>query len=108
MNEAFYALLDTAQKTAVKAGTAATNAAWLAGKKTDQLLSSAKLNMRIMEKRVNSDRMLEKLQEIDTLKAEIVELEVQAGQAEKVHLCPVCGKELHAGDAFCRECGAKL
>ena len=130
MNEKLFALLDTVQKTAVQAGDAASNVAYAAGKKADSLLSAAKVNVKIMEKQrqveealkgvgsilyathtgspSDSDLLLEKLQAIDALKAEIAELEIQSGKAEKVRTCHACGAEAQKDDQFCRECGEKL
>ena len=56
----------------------------------------------------HSSELLEKLQEIDRLKAEITEMEVQAGKVAVVRTCPVCGTEAAEDDAYCRSCGEKL
>lgn len=130
MNETIYSLLDTVQKTAVQAGDTASGVAYLAGKKASALLSAAKLNVRIMERKgaVNdalrevgemvyathtgtpsdSEALLEKLQSIDTLKAEIASMEIEAGRATVIRTCATCGAEAKAEDVFCRECGEKL
>ena len=53
----------------------------------------------------DSDRLLEKMQEIDGLKARLRELE---GEPVIHLLCPCCGSEVREGDVYCRECGEKL
>lgn len=126
----FYAFLDTLQKTAAQAGDAFAGAAYLAGKQADSFYAAAKANVKVLKlhNRVrdalnevgemvydthasgsdHSDTLMDKLQEIDRLKAEITALEVQAGKAAFVRICPVCGTEAKDGDAYCRACGQKL
>ena len=53
----------------------------------------------------DSDRLLEKMQEIDGLKARLRELE---GEPVIHLLCPCCGSEVREGDVYCRDCGEKL
>lgn len=53
----------------------------------------------------DSDLLLEKMQEIDGLKARLRELE---GEPVIHLLCPCCGREVRPGDIFCRDCGEKL
>ena len=53
----------------------------------------------------DSDRLLEKMQEIDGLKAWLRELE---GEPVIHLLCPCCGSEVREGDVYCRDCGEKL
>ena len=53
----------------------------------------------------DSDRLLEKMQEIDGLKARLRELE---GEPVIHLLCPCCGSEGREGDVYCRDCGEKL
>ena len=53
----------------------------------------------------DSDVLLEKMQEIDNLKARLRELEGDP----VIHLiCPRCGCEVRPGDVYCRDCGEKL
>ena len=130
MNEKVYSLLDTVQKTAIQVGDTAESVTYLAGKKAGLLLSAAKLNMRIMERKgaVNdalrevgeivyathtgtpsdSEVLLEKLQKIDAMKAEIAAMEIEAGKASVVRTCATCGAEAREEDTYCRECGEKL
>jgi uncharacterized small protein (DUF1192 family) len=130
MNEKLAALLESVQRTAVQAGDVAADVAFGVGKKAGELLSVAKLRIRIatLEGRVEgcfaeigemlyathtgvpteSDALLEKLQEIDGLKAEIAQLRGQIQQEEAAHTCPVCGAAVQAGDAFCGTCGGAL
>ena len=52
-----------------------------------------------------ADRLLEKMQEIDGLKARLRELEGEP----IIHLiCPRCGHEVQPEDVYCRDCGEKL
>ena len=53
----------------------------------------------------DSDRLLEKMQEIDGLKARLRELEGEP----IIHLiCPRCGHEVQPEDVYCRDCSEKL
>ena len=126
----FYAVLDSVQKGAVKAGDTASSVAYLAGKQADAMRTSAKGNLRLARmrnelsktfqklgelfyedrsgKRDHAEAITEAFQKIESLKAEITALEVEMGKAEIVRTCPICGSEAREGDAYCRECGTKL
>lgn len=130
MNEKLAELMDTVQKTAVQAADVAADAAYGVGKKAGELLSVAKLRIRIatLEGSVDetlmalgemlyathtgdptdSEALLEKLKEIDALKAEIAALNAQIGREQAVRTCATCGADAQEGDTFCRECGEKL
>lgn len=130
MNEKLAELMDTVQKTAVQAADVAADAAYGVGKKAGELLSVAKLRIRIatLEGSVDeclmtlgemlyathtgdptdSETLLAKLQEIDGLKAEIAALNAQIGREQEAQTCATCGAAVQEGDAFCRECGEKL
>lgn len=130
MNEKLAELMDTVQKTAVQAADVAADAAYGVGKKAGELLSVAKLRIRIatLEGSVDeclmtlgemlyathtgdptdSETLLAKLQEIDGLKAEIAALNAQIGREQEAQTCATCGAAVKEGDAFCRECGEKL
>ena len=130
MNEKLASLLEAVQRTAIQAGDVAADAAYTVGKAAGELLSVAKLNVRIMERKgaVNtalkevgeilyathtgnpsdSEILLAKLQEIDILKAEIAEMEAQIKREEAAHTCKTCGGTIREGAAFCGECGEKL
>mgnify|MGYP000409361667 FL=1 len=127
MNERLQELLDAVQRTASQVGGSAADAAYGMGKRAGELLSVAKLNIRIMDLKgavstalrevgemiyathtgtpTDSDRLLEKMQEIDGLKARLRELE---GEPVIHLLCPCCGSEVREGDVYCRDCGEKL
>lgn len=130
MNEKLKSLLETVQRTAVQAGDVAVDAAYSVGKVAGDLLSVAKLNVRIMERKAavntalkevgeilyathtgnpsDSEILLAKLQEIDVLKAEIAEMQAQIKKEEEKHTCHTCGGATREGAAFCGECGEKL
>ena len=130
MNEKLYELLDTIQRTAVQAGDVAADAAYGVGKKAGELLSVAKLNIRIVDLKAgvntamrevgemlyathtgmptDSEILQAKLREIDELKAQIAALEAQIGRERAAHTCATCGAVTRDGDDFCRECGGKL
>lgn len=130
MNEKLAALLEMVQRTAVQASDVAVDAAYGVGKAAGELLSVAKLNIRIMDRKAavntalkevgeilyathtgtptDSEFLLAKLQEIDALKAEIAELQAQIQKEEKKNTCATCGSKIREGDVFCGECGDKL
>ena len=130
MNEKLAALLESVQRTAVQAGDVAADVAFGMGKKAGELLSVAKLRVRIVSLEADvkdrlsqvgellyathtgapteSEVLLEKLQEIDGLHARITELSAKAAKASAGAACPFCGAPSRPGDVFCRECGGKL
>ena len=56
-----------------------------------------------------SGELLQKLQEIDELKARLAELNETLGRTpEEDPVCPGCGEAGKEGDHFCRSCGEKL
>lgn len=129
MNERLYEILDTVQRTAVQVGDTAADVAYGVSKKAGELLSVAKLRVRIatLEGEVrnclteigemlyathtgnptDSEILQQKLEEIDSLKAEIAVLNEQIGREQTGH-CTTCGASIQEGDTFCRECGGKL
>lgn len=130
MNEKLAALLELVQRTAVQAGDAAADAVHGAGKAAEELLSVAKLNIRIMDRKAEVNRamrevgemmyathtgsptdseiLLKKLREIDDLQAQIREDQEEIRRAEAASTCAACGAPVQEGDHFCRECGGKL
>ena len=130
MNDKLYELLEKVQETAYQVGDTAADAAYGVGKKACALLSVAKLNIRVadLKAQVNtalrkagellyathtgapteSEVLLEKLQEIDGLKAEIAQLQSEIRKEEAAHTCPTCGSFVNEGDAFCGACGGEL
>lgn len=131
MNEKVQELLENVQRTASCVSDVAVDAAYGVGKKAGELLSVAKLNIRLVDLRAEvnlqlrevgemvyathtgnpteSETLLAKLQEIDGLKAQIAAVEAEIGrQHTAAGECPVCGTEPREGDQFCRECGEKL
>ena len=130
MNEKVYALLENIRRTAIQVGDTAADAAYGATKKAGELLSVAKLNIRIMELKgqvntalrevgellyathtgtpTDSEVLQAKLVEIDALKAEIAALNTQIGKEQTGAGCPTCGASVCEDDSFCRECGSKL
>ena len=130
MNEKLQELLDSVQRTASQMGDMASDAAYGVGKKAEELLSVAKMNIQIAELKAQvntslrevgemiygthtgtpteSEVLLAKLQEIDGLHARIAELSAKAAKASPGAACPFCGTASRPGDVFCRECGCKL
>ena len=130
MNEKLYELFETVQRTAVQAGSMASDAAYGVGKKAGELLSVAKLNIKIMELQrtvkqqmqelgellyathtgnpTDSEVLLAKLEEVDALYARIAELEEQIGKEAPAPTCDTCGAAVQEDALFCGECGEKL
>ena len=130
MNEKLHDILDMVQRTAVQVGDTAADVAYGVGNKTEELLSVAKLNIRIVDLKAevntsmrevgemlyathtgtptDSEILQAKLEEIDGLETQIVELEAQIGKEREAHTCATCGAATRDGDDFCRECGGKL
>ena len=123
MNEKLIDILEMVQRTAVQVGDTAADVAYGVGKKTEELLSVAKLNIRVVDLKAqvntsmrevgemlyathtgtptDSEILQAKLEEIDGLKAQI-------GKERAAHTCTTCGAVTRDGDTFCRECGGKL
>ena len=130
MNERLQELLDAVQRTASQVGGSAADAAYGVGRRAGELLSVAKLNIRIMDLKgavntalrevgemiyathtgtlTESEVLLAKLQEIDALRAKIDQLEREIARLQGGGICPHGGAAAQSGDAFCRECGGKL
>ncbi len=130
MNEKLAQLLDKVQSTAIEFSDTAADAADGVGKKAGELLCVAKLKIRIAETQAeintalqelgellyathtgnptDSEILLQKLQEVDALKAQIAGLEAQIRREDAAHACPVCAAPVREGDTYCRECGSKL
>ena len=130
MNEKLYELIEKVRTTAIQVGGTAADAAYIAGQKAEALLSVAKANVKIagLNADVNtalreageliyathtgnptdSEVLLAKLQEIDTLKAQIATLEAEIGKEAAPETCPTCGAVKQDGAAFCGECGGQL
>lgn len=130
MNERLQELLDAVQRTASQVGGSAADAAYGVGKRAGELLSAAKLNIRVMDRErevdaalrqvgemiyathtgtpTESEVLLAKLQEIDALREDIRHLEQEIARLQGGAVCPACGAQAQRGDVFCRECGGKL
>lgn len=120
----------SAEMLASKTGRAATQAATSAGKTATSVVGTTKLNLQIFdlnteieilykeigkmvyavhngeendqaELQVKLDLIDEKLEKIEALREQI-------SQAKTGPICPNCGRECGAEDAFCRNCGAQL
>ena len=129
MNEKIYEIMEKVRQTATQAGDLAADVAYGVGTKATELLSVAKMNVRIVSLKndvntrfrelgellyathtgtpTESEILFAKMEEIDALKAEIAELEAALGR-EKKAACETCGAEIQEGDAFCRTCGDQL
>ena len=130
MNEKLYELFDLARKGAAHAKDAAASAAYTANQVGTELLANAKVRMKIveLESQVNaglrdlgkllyathvgtpvaSEVMMEKLEEIDRLNAELEVLKGGIAKENPAPSCPTCCAAIQEGDEFCRECGGKL
>lgn len=125
-----YNLLDTLKDGACFAGTLALGALGLACEGAEKLAEGAKLRYeaarvegemdgKLMEageivygthagNLTESGELLEKLREIDDLKARLAQLNEILGRAPEGAVCPGCGGAVQEGDRFCRSCGEKL
>lgn len=108
----------------------AADAAYAAQQAGTELLASAKVRIRIveLESEVNaqlrelgkllyathtgnpteSETLLEKLEQIDKLHAELAVLKGGIAKEAPAPTCPTCCASVQEGDEFCRECGGKL
>ncbi len=140
-NRKLFELVDVVQRSAGTAGETASAVAYDVQKRANGLLSVARLKSRLAEKNreidealkslgaqlygthigepSDSEALLDKLAEIDTLKAEALALEQEIGAEKSRQLpltprkvyapaCPVCGAGIHEGDQFCGACGTPL
>lgn len=130
MNERLQELLDSVQRTAGVVGEAAGDVAYGVGKRASMLLSVGKLNIQSVDLKAeiaaqlrqvgemmyathtgdptDSDDLLEKLQKIDGLHAQIAALDAEIARLQGGVLCPHCGAPAKNGEVFCKECGGKL
>lgn len=128
--EKFYDLLDALRTGAEAAGTLALGTLGLACQGAEKLAEGVKLRYqaarvegemdeRLMEagemvyathtgNPTESGELLEKLREIDDLKAQLAELNETLGRKPESAVCPGCGEAVEEGDCFCRSCGEKL
>ena len=111
-NEKLSALAAAVYDAARQAGTLAADAAYGIGLAAEKQVSAVRRQMRAaaVERRiggklaeVGSDRLEEKLREVDTLAAQL-----DALQGKPAAVCGVCGGEIRPGDRFCRNCGGKI
>lgn len=129
MNQKLSELLAAVQNTAVQVSDVAVDAVYSAGKKAGELVDTARIQLRIVDRKAevnlalrelgeilyathvgepsDSEIMLAKLQEIDVLKAEIAELENRLGRKPAPAVCGTCGAQVREDAAFCEECGEK-
>ena len=114
MNERLQELLDAVQRTASQVGGSAADAAYGMGKRAGELLSVAKLNIRIMDLKGAVSTALREVGEMiyathtGTLTEAEAEKEREIARLQGGAVCPFCGAAARSGDVFCRECGQKL
>ena len=128
--EKFYDLLDTLRTGAEAAGTLALGALGLACEGAEKAAEAVRLRCqaarvegevdgKLMEagemvyathtgNPTESEELLEKLREIDELKARLAELNETLGRKPKVAACPGCGEPVEEGARYCPHCGEKL
>ncbi len=113
-----------------KTGKAYKLAADNAGKKAADMLTSTKLNLKILEANSEIDQLYQEIgrmvydahqgiesdsEELDTKLAlidekngEIADLRARLRSLKAESICPNCGRECRHSDTFCRHCGAQL
>lgn len=128
--EKLYDLLDALRTGAEAAGTLALGTLGLACQGAEKAAEAVKLRYRAarvegeMDEKLmeagemvyathtgnptESEELLEKLREIDVLKAQLAELNETLGRTPESASCPGCGEAVEEGDRFCRSCGEKL
>ena len=128
--EKLYGLLDTLRAGAEAAGTLALGTLGLACEGAEKAAEAVRLRYqaaqvggqmdeKLMEageivygthsgNLTESGELLEKLQEIDVLKAQLAALNETLGRKPEDASCPGCGEAVEEGDRFCRFCGEKL
>ncbi len=127
----FYDLLDAVKRGCLTAGTYALGVFGLACEGAEKLAEDVKLRCqaarvegqvdgKLMEagelvyathtgNPTDSQELLDKLREIDALKARLAELNEALGRTEgDAPVCPTCGASVLEGDCYCRVCGKKL
>ena len=128
--EKFYDLLNSLRAGAEAAGTLALGTLGLACEGAEKIAEAVKLRYeaarvegemdeKLMEagemvyathtgNPTESEELLEKLREIDGLKARLADLNETLGRTPEGPVCPDCGVDVKVGDLFCRFCGRKL
>lgn len=128
--EKFYDLLNSLRAGAEAAGTLALGTLGLACEGAEKIAEAVKLRYeaarvegemdeKLMEagemvyathtgNPTESEELLEKLREIDGLKARLADLNETLGRTPEGPVCPDCGGDVKVGDLFCRFCGRKL
>lgn len=130
VNDLFHRMRTSAERLADRTEEVTSRAVDAAGKKANDMVESTRINMKIFDLNADMDQLYreigkmlydthlgetadqelvqEKLEKLDEKHQQIEELRTKLNDLKDAAVCPVCGKECKAGDAFCSECGAKL
>ena len=130
MNEKVQELLENVQRTASCVSDVAVDAAYGVGKKAGELLSVAKLNIRLVDLRsevnlqlrevgemvyathtgdpTDSDTMQTALEAVDALKEQIAQKERELQSIRGVTVCTACGCANPVDHVYCSNCGQPL